>query len=98
MARLTWSPRAVRDLDAICEYVGRSSEEAARELARQIVALAESIPSQPYLGPAVAEYGRDELRERLIHNYRLIYRLRGEDVEVAAVIHGARRLPRRPPG
>src|SRR4051812_15185746 len=98
MARLIWSPRAVGDLDAICEYIGRDSEAAAREFARQVIALAESIPPQPFLGAAVPEYGRDDLRERLCGNYRLIYRVRSDVVEVAAVIHGARRLPRRPPG
>ena len=48
MARLIWSPRAVGDLDAICEYIGRDSEAAAREFARQVIALAESIPPQPF--------------------------------------------------
>jgi toxin ParE1/3/4 len=98
MARLIWSPQAIDDLDAICEYVARNSEAAARELARQITALAESIPAQPLLGPAVAEYGRDEIRERLCHSYRLIYRLRAGEVEVATIHHGARRLPRKLPG
>jgi toxin ParE1/3/4 len=97
MARLIWSPRAISDLDAVCEYVSRNSEAAARDLARQLIALAESIPSQPFFGPAVEEYGRDEIRERLCHNYRLIYRVQADNVEVAAILHGARRLPRKPP-
>ncbi len=98
MARLIWSPRAVADLDAICEYGRRYSEAAARDLARQIIALANPIASQPLLGSAVEEYGQEEIRERLCHNYRLIYRIRGDDVEVATILHGARRLPRKPPG
>jgi plasmid stabilization system protein ParE len=62
-----------------------------------VVALAESISEQPMLGPAVMEYDREDVRERLVWNYCLIYRVREEDVEVAAIIHGARRLPRKPP-
>jgi plasmid stabilization system protein ParE len=98
MARLIWSPRAARELAAICKYVEQDSEQAARELAKQLVALAESIPRQPYLGAIVEEYYQEEIRERLCHSYRLIYRLKGEDVEVATIVHGARRLPRNPPG
>jgi len=98
MAQLTWAPSAAKDVDDICEYVARNSSEFARVFAQEVVALAESIVEQPRLGGAVPEYDQEDIRERLLHNYRVIYRLRGEDVEVVAVIHGARRLPRTPPG
>jgi hypothetical protein len=37
------------------------------------------------------------LRERLIYNYRTIYRLRDDLVEKVCIAHGARLLPSRPP-
>ncbi len=91
-------PSAVKDVDDICEYIARNSQVYARVFAQEVVGLAESIAEQPHLGAAVPEYDQEDIRERLLHNYRVIYRLRGEDVEVVAVVHGARRLPRTPPG
>ena|SRR5437764_107914 len=98
MARVSWSPDAVRDVEGICEYIERSSPEYARVIARELVALGEAIAQQPRLGAVVPEYEREDIRERLLHNYRVIYRLRGGGVEVVTVVHGARRLPRTPPG
>jgi toxin ParE1/3/4 len=93
MARLTWAPAAVEDLESTCEFIGRRSEQYARVVAERIVALVESIPKLPRAGSIVPEYDQDDLRERLYHHYRIIYRLRGEDVEIVRICHGARPLP-----
>jgi plasmid stabilization system protein ParE len=43
----------------------------------------------------VPEYGREEIRERLVYDYRLIVRVRTDDgvLEVVRIFHGARLLP-----
>jgi toxin ParE1/3/4 len=98
MAELTWSPRAMQDLDDICDRIARNSQQYARLFAEQVTALVETIPQFPQLGSVVPECARDDLRERLFQNYRIIYRVKGDDVEVVINTHGARRLPTRPPG
>ena len=45
------------------------------------------------MGPAVPEWDDDAYRQRIVYGYRLIYRLRGDRVEILAVIHSARLLP-----
>ena len=65
MAQLIWSPRAIRDLDNICDYIARDSERYAGAFARQVVALVESSAQLPRLGSIVPEYERDDIRERL---------------------------------
>ncbi len=64
--------------------------------ARQVTALDEDAAARPHFGAEVPEYGREDIRERLFHKYRVIYRVRGDDVELLTVIHGARLLPRPP--
>ena len=97
MAKLIWSARAVADLDAACEYIARDSSRYAYLFAERIVAKIEAIPQHPLLGAVVPEYTRDDLRERLFQNYRIIYHTRGEAVEIVAIIHAARLLPPLPP-
>ena len=82
MARLIWSPQAAQDLEDICEYIGRTSERYAQVFAQRVVALVESIPQHPRAGSIVPESDREDIRERLFHNYRIICRLIGEDVQV----------------
>lgn len=93
MAKLIWSPRALTDLDAACEYIARDSVKYAYLFSERIVGLIETIPQHPWLGAVVPEYGREELRERLFQNYRIVYRFRADTVEIAAIVHAARLLP-----
>jgi plasmid stabilization system protein ParE len=46
-------------------------------------------------GSIVPEYGVEEIRERLLHSYRIIVRVRAKSgiLEVVRIIHGARLLP-----
>jgi len=89
MARvLVWSPEAVEDIDAIAAYIERDSLWYARAVASKIVEIAESIPDYPELGRTVPEIDDPQIRERLVHRYRLIYRLDGTRVLIVAVIHG----------
>ncbi len=97
MAKLIWSPRAVNDLEAACEYIARDSEKYAYLFAERIVALVETIPRNPLLGAVVAEYDREDLRERLFQNYRIVYRVFEGGVELATITHAARLLPPSPP-
>jgi toxin ParE1/3/4 len=93
MAKLIWAPRALADLDAACEYIARDSTLYASIFAERIVALVESIPRNPWLGPVVSEYGREDLRERLFQNYRIVYRFSDDTVLIVAIVHAARLLP-----
>ena len=61
--------------------------------AQRVVAVVESIPKNPKRGAKVPEYDRDDLRERIFQNYRIVYRLHRQTVEVVSIVHGARLLP-----
>ena len=89
MARaLVWSPEAIEDIEAIAAYIERDSPWYARAVASKIVEVAESIPEYPELGRIVPEIGDPAIRERLVHRYRVIYRIDEGRLLVAAVIHG----------
>jgi len=92
MAKLVWSPRALGDLESICDYIARDSDRYARLFAERVIRLVETIPRHPLLGAVVPEYEREDLRERLFQNYRIVYRISGEVVEILTVYHGARLL------
>jgi plasmid stabilization system protein ParE len=84
---LVWSPEAVEDIEAIATYIERDSPWYAKAVVSKLVDTAESVPEYPELGRMVPEVGDPTVRERLVHRYRLIYRLQENRVVVAAVIH-----------
>jgi toxin ParE1/3/4 len=85
---LVWSPEAIEDVEAIAAYIERDSAWYAKAVVSKLIETAESIPEYPQLGRIVPELGDANIRERLVHTYRLIYRLEQNRVVVAAVIHG----------
>jgi len=87
-----WSPEAVEDLELIAEYIARDSAYYARSIVTEILSLSRHIAEFPHIGRQVPEMDDDNIRERLIHNYRLIYQVEPNKVLIVAVIHGKRLL------
>src|SRR5258708_5167500 len=98
MAEMTWSPRAVDELDEIRRYIARSSEIVSRQVVQDMLQVVEQIRGQPFSGNMVEKYSRADVRERLSGSYRIIYRVINDDlVEIVTIRRGARRLLRRLP-
>ncbi len=92
MTRVIWTRQAAEDVEAIKAYVARDSERYASLLAERLVAAVGRLELFPHSGRVVPEVGDESLREVLYGNYRLVYRLQDESVEVITVYHAARLL------
>lgn len=55
---------------------------------------AKQCASQPYSGGKVLEFDSDDIREVIQFPYRIIYQVSADCVQILAVVHGARKLPR----
>jgi len=88
--QLSWSPEAVEDLQAIAEFIGRDSLFYANSVVTKMMAVSRSLIETPMIGRVVPELGDDQFRERFVYSYRVIYRVRNEEILVAAIIHGKR--------
>jgi toxin ParE1/3/4 len=93
MAQLIWSPRFLQDVDNACEYIANESPQYAYLFAERLVLFIKTMADQPLLGAIVPEYGRVDLRERLFQNYRVVYRVSDERIELVTLIHAARLFP-----
>lgn len=69
------------------------SELYASLTVSRLVAAAGRLIQFPALGRVVPEFDRPDLRELIVRPYRLVYRLRGESIEIATVFHAARMFP-----
>jgi toxin ParE1/3/4 len=93
MVKLIWSPRAFRDLEEIRDFISQDSDRYAYVVAHGIVAVIESIPVNPLRGAMVPEYNRKYLRERHFQNYRIVYRVSVDRIEIVTIVHAARQMP-----
>ena len=90
MTQVIWAPQAVQDVEAIRAYVARDSAHYADLVVDRIVAGVERLRDNPRSGRMVPELGDESVREIIQGNYRIVYRLRRDVVEIATVFHGAR--------
>lgn len=90
---LRWTESALLDLHAIEAYIGLRSSRYARSFVERVVSRAEILVSQPFSGVSVPEFDDPAIREVLVVPYRNIYRVLPAEVQVIAVVHGARNLP-----
>ena len=90
--RLRWTQRARRDLLAIGRYIARDDPVAARRWVDRLRARARAAARRPLAGRVVPEFERTDLREVLLGNYRVVYRVRPKEVHVLTVFEGHRLL------
>ena len=92
MPELVWTRQAVQDVEDIKSYIGRASPRYAALVAERIVGSVERLHEFPSSGRVVPEFSRDDVREVIWGNYRVVYRIRTNSVDVLTVYHGARLL------
>ena len=89
MAEVTWSPQSIHDLESIKAFVAGESPHYAGLIVQRLVAAVERLAMFPNSGRVVPEFGDPVIREVLWRNYRLVYRVLGQNVEIVTVFHGA---------
>ena len=89
--RVFWTDAALNQLEAIRDYLARTSPDYARRVVEHLVNRCEQIAAFPHSGRKVPEYEIDEVRQVIESSYRLIYLIKEEQVEILAVIHTSRK-------
>ncbi len=90
MAKIVWTLRSVEDLEAIRMFISRDSARLADRFIRWVTLSVEQLDRFSFSGAVVPELNREDIREMVRGNYRVIYRATEELVEIIRVYHGAR--------
>jgi plasmid stabilization system protein ParE len=88
-----WTEQAIRHLTAIRDYIAQTSPRHAQGMVDRITRRSQQLAIAPELGGMVMEYADPQIREVVEPPYRIIYQVGTDQVDVLAVIHGARLLP-----
>lgn len=87
--KVYWTRNAEDHLDAIYTYIAQSSSTYALRTVDKITRRSQQIGMFPKSGRRVPEYDVDQVREVIEGNYRIIYHIKPDQIDVIAVIHGA---------
>jgi len=91
--RVHWTDNAVEHLVNIHEYIASNSPTYAQKMVDKITRRSIQIAAQPLSGRQVPEYDAVDVRELIESPYRIIYRIKQDQIDVLAVIHEARLFP-----
>ena len=91
--RVRWTTPALRDLEAIGDYIERDNSAAvAARIVTTILEHVDNLASFPHIGRAGRVPGTRELAV-VDTPFIVPYRVRDADIEILAVFHGARQWP-----
>ena len=93
--KVVWTLRSREDLRNIAVFIARDNSAAALKLGDLIFQRVDLLQNFPELGRIVPERSQPTIREIVVGNYRIVYRVRHEQktVEILRVWHGARGEP-----
>jgi len=91
--KIVFAPRAERDLESAVRYIAKhAGNEIAHRFGMQLVDKALTLSTFAERGRVVPETGLP-FREIFHRSYRIVFRIRGELVEVVRFWHAARGTP-----
>ena len=90
--RVVWSPLAIERAAEAATYIARDTPIAARRWVDGLFAAAGTLSRLPERGRLVPELRRADIRELLLGNYRIVYRVEARRVAILTVRHLRRRF------
>ena len=89
-SKIFWTRQSREDLRSVRDHIARDAPATATAYVRKLRLSVGRLKQFPFSGEVVPEIGREELREVLQGNYRIIYRVSDRRVDVLAVFHSSR--------
>ena len=91
--KIMWSPLAIDRTTEIAEYIAKDNPSVARKWVEILFGKVELLESSPLSGRVAPETRREEIRELIYDNYRIIYRIEKNKISILTIRHGRQILP-----
>jgi toxin ParE1/3/4 len=91
--KLFWTEKAKQDLQAIRRYIAADNPTAAKLWADRLRTRARNALHAPFAGRKVPEFLRDDIRELIEGNYRIVYQVFEDRLVVLTVFEGHHLFP-----
>jgi plasmid stabilization system protein ParE len=83
--KIFWTKESLKRLQEIEEYISIDNSEAAIEFVNELIFLAETLLDNPEKGIIVPELLLENIRELLYKNYRIVYLIKKNSIEILTV-------------
>ena len=90
--KIRWTQEALLRLSEIENFISQDSPDRARKFVDQIIEHAECLSDNPLSGRTVSEISNPDIRELIFRKYRIVYRIKGNNLDILTVFEGHRLL------
>ncbi len=91
--KIFWSPLAIDRTSEIAEFIARDKPSASTKWVETLFDKVQILKSSPKSGRMVPEINREDVRELIYGNYRVIYRIEKTKISILTLRHGKQILP-----
>lgn len=93
MAEVNWTDQSLNDILNIAEFIAKDSEKYAKVQVGRFFEAVAVLEKQPKAGRIVPETEKESIREIILGNYRIIYKIVSKaKIDILTVHHSARLL------
>ncbi|MBE9480900.1 MAG: type II toxin-antitoxin system RelE/ParE family toxin [Bacteroidetes bacterium] len=92
MVKIIWTDQAIEDINNIAEFIAKDSEKYAKIQVERFFDRTETLINYPQSGRIVPEINNQAIRELIIGNYRIIYKIISQKRIDIITVHHSRRL------
>ena len=92
--KLIWSEESLMRLIDIEALIAEDNPIIAEQFIDHIISESGILKDNPMSGRIVTEISNPEIRELIIRNYRVVYRVKGNNVEILTVFEAHRLIKR----
>ncbi|MGD1007899.1 MAG: type II toxin-antitoxin system RelE/ParE family toxin [Ignavibacteriaceae bacterium] len=86
--KVFWTKESIQHLKEIELYISRDNQNAAEKFIDKLVGLAETLSHNSVKGRIVPEFSLPQIRELIYRNYRIVYMIRKNRIEILTVFEG----------
>lgn len=86
--KVIWSDTAIKQVRSIASLIEADKPNSAQKWINEIFDYADSLSELPQLGRIVPEYMKTSIREIILGNYRMIYKIQKKDILIVTVQNG----------
>lgn len=90
--KVGWTLEAFQRLIDIEIFISNDNPIRARKFVEHLIERGESLSENPQIGRIVPELSNPLIRELLTKGYRIVYRIRNDQIDILSVFEGHRLL------
>lgn len=93
--KITWVASARKELDEIIDHIAKDKKEIAKTIYFKIKDKVQALSNMPQQGRLIPEFqtaGIELYREIIEHPWRIMYRIRDNEILILTIIDGRRNI------